>query len=102
MLARAITARRASNRVRFEAGGFNFSCASSRDGERTMQVAESRVGPGFGPSLGMGITDMDAKQPVKIRLARRFGVPPQRVFDAWTDSKTAGQWLFPPGATISL
>ena len=65
-----------------------------------MQVAESRVGPGFGPSLG--ISDMDAKQPVKIRLARRFGVPPQRVFDAWTDSKTAGQWLFAGGASICV
>src|SRR5262249_42184262 len=98
--ARAMTARRASNRVRFEAGGFNFSCASSRDGERTMRVAESRAGPGFGPPLGT--IDMDAKQPVKIRLAHRFGVPPQRVFDAWTDSKTAGQWLFPAGASICV
>jgi uncharacterized protein YndB with AHSA1/START domain len=33
---------------------------------------------------------MDAKKPVRILLARRFGVPPQRVFDAWTKSKAAG------------
>jgi uncharacterized protein YndB with AHSA1/START domain len=45
---------------------------------------------------------MDAKQSVKIHLARRFGVPPQRVFAAWTDSKTAGQWLFATGASICV
>ena len=65
-----------------------------------MQVAESRAGPGFGPPLGT--LEMDAKQSVKIHLARRFGVPPQRVFAAWTDSKTAGQWLFAAGASICV
>jgi uncharacterized protein YndB with AHSA1/START domain len=65
-----------------------------------MQVAESRAEPGFGPPLGT--VEMDAKKPVKIRLARRFGVPPQRVFGAWTDSKAAGQWLFAAGASICV
>ena len=65
-----------------------------------MQVAESRAGPGFGATLGT--IDMDAKQPVKIRLARRSGVPPQRVFEAWTDSKAAGRWLFGTGASICV
>ena len=65
-----------------------------------MQVAESRAGPGFGSPLGT--IEMDAKQPIKIHLARRFGVPPQRVFAAWTDSKTAGQWLFAAGASICV
>jgi uncharacterized protein YndB with AHSA1/START domain len=65
-----------------------------------MPVAESRAGLGVGPPLGM--IDMDAKQPVKIRLTRRFGVPPQRVFEAWTDSKAAGRWLFGAGASICV
>ena len=65
-----------------------------------MQVAESRAGPGLGPPRGT--IDTDAKQPVKIRLARRFGVSPQRVFDAWTDSKAAGRWLFGAGASICV
>jgi len=65
-----------------------------------MQVDESRAGPGLGPPLGT--IEMDAKKPVRIRLARRFGVPPQRVFDAWTKSKAAGQWLFAAGASICV
>lgn len=29
-----------------------------------------------------------------IRVFRRFGAPPQRVFDAWLDPRVAGRWLF--------
>jgi uncharacterized protein YndB with AHSA1/START domain len=31
---------------------------------------------------------------VKVRVTRRFGASPERVFDAWFDAGTAGQWLF--------
>ena len=37
---------------------------------------------------------MDAKPSLKVRIARRFAASPQRVFDAWLDSRTAGRWLF--------
>ena len=40
---------------------------------------------------------MKTKQLIDVRLTRQFSVPPQRVFDAWTDSKTAGKWLFAVG-----
>lgn len=40
---------------------------------------------------------MDIKQLIDVRLTRQFSVPPQRVFDSWTDSKTAGKWLFAAG-----
>jgi uncharacterized protein YndB with AHSA1/START domain len=40
---------------------------------------------------------MKTKQLIDVRLTRPFSVPPQRVFDAWTDSKTAGKWLFAVG-----
>jgi hypothetical protein len=40
---------------------------------------------------------METKQLIDVRLTRQFRVPPQRVFDAWTDSKTAGKWLFAAG-----
>ncbi len=29
-----------------------------------------------------------------IRVRRRFGVPPARLFDAWFDPAVAGRWLF--------
>jgi uncharacterized protein YndB with AHSA1/START domain len=37
---------------------------------------------------------MDIEQWVNARVTRHFNAPPQRVFDAWLDSKTAGEWLF--------
>ena len=40
---------------------------------------------------------METKQLIDVRLTRQFSVPPQRVFDAWTNSKTAGKWLFAAG-----
>jgi uncharacterized protein YndB with AHSA1/START domain len=40
---------------------------------------------------------MEIKQLIDVRLTRQFSVAPQRVFDSWTDSKTAGKWLFAAG-----
>jgi uncharacterized protein YndB with AHSA1/START domain len=37
---------------------------------------------------------MDIKQPNSARVTRQFSSSPQRAFDAWLDSKTAGKWLF--------
>jgi uncharacterized protein YndB with AHSA1/START domain len=37
---------------------------------------------------------MDIEQWVNARVTRHFNAPPQRVFDSWLDSKTAGKWLF--------
>jgi len=37
---------------------------------------------------------MLAKRPVALCVSRRFGAPPQRVFQAWLDPQIAGQWLF--------
>jgi len=31
---------------------------------------------------------------INARVTRRFSASPQRVFDAWLDSKTARRWLF--------
>ena len=33
-------------------------------------------------------------RPPQWTTNQRFSAPPQRVFDAWLDSKTAGKWLF--------
>src|SRR5262245_7437435 len=45
---------------------------------------------------------MDMKERTKARVVRRFSASPQRVFDAWLDSNTAGKWLFatPTGEMI--
>lgn len=45
---------------------------------------------------------MDAKQPFEVRLTRQFGVSPQRLFDTWTDSKSAGKWLFAAGESLCV
>ena len=45
---------------------------------------------------------MDSKRPTKVRITRQFGVSPQRVFDAWTDSKTAGSWLLAVGQSLCV
>jgi uncharacterized protein YndB with AHSA1/START domain len=83
-----------SNHVRFEARGLNFSC-SSTPGERIVQAAESTPKWWFGPTRET--IAMETKQLIDVRIARQFSVPPQRLFDAWTDSKTAGKWLFAAG-----
>jgi uncharacterized protein YndB with AHSA1/START domain len=35
-----------------------------------------------------------AQRHAVIRVTRRYGVPPARVFDAWLDPEVAGRWLF--------
>ena len=40
------------------------------------------------------IIAMDTGERMTVRVTRRFGAAPQRVFDAWLDAKTAGKWLF--------
>jgi uncharacterized protein YndB with AHSA1/START domain len=37
---------------------------------------------------------IELEQGINARVTRRFGASPQRVFDAWLDSRTAGKWLF--------
>jgi uncharacterized protein YndB with AHSA1/START domain len=37
---------------------------------------------------------MNAGPNVAVRVTRRFTAPPERVFDAWLDARTAGRWLF--------
>ena len=41
---------------------------------------------------------------VSVRVARRFEQPPERVFDAWLDPKSAGKWLFatPAGQMVRV
>ncbi|MBB5207644.1 SRPBCC family protein [Chiayiivirga flava] len=43
---------------------------------------------------------MTTDAPLVLRIARRFDVTPERVFDAWLDPAVAGRWLFatPGGA----
>ena len=43
-----------------------------------------------------GITDL-ATKPV-LRLERRLGVPPRKVFSAWTDPNEIARWFGPAGA----
>lgn len=37
---------------------------------------------------------MSAKPHVMVRVTRRFGASPERVFDAWLNAKRAARWLF--------
>ena len=37
---------------------------------------------------------IDFEQSINARVSRRFRASPQRVFDAWLDSRIASKWLF--------
>ncbi|HET9404168.1 MAG TPA: SRPBCC domain-containing protein [Burkholderiales bacterium] len=37
---------------------------------------------------------MDTAPYIEVRVAQRFSVPPEQVFDAWVDPAAAGKWLF--------
>ena len=39
---------------------------------------------------------MSTNLSINVHVTRRFKALPQRVFDAWLDSRTAGKWLFAP------
>ena len=34
------------------------------------------------------------QSPVQVRVARSYTASPERVYDAWFDTKTVGRWLF--------
>jgi uncharacterized protein YndB with AHSA1/START domain len=83
-----------SNHVRFEARGFNFSCSWIK-GERMLQPAGSTPKSWVDPTRET--IAMEPKQLIEVRVTRQFSVPPERIFDSWTDSKTARKWLFAAG-----
>lgn len=39
---------------------------------------------------------MDPGAYIKAKTVQRFSVPPQRVFEAWLDTKMIGRWMFGP------
>ena len=39
---------------------------------------------------------MSTESPIIVRVARRFGMPAERVFDAWLDPQIIGRWMFGP------
>ena len=39
---------------------------------------------------------MSSRTPVEVRVARRFGASPERVFDAWLSAEMIGRWMFGP------
>jgi uncharacterized protein YndB with AHSA1/START domain len=47
---------------------------------------------------------MTVAQRTTIRVSRRFDAPAKRVFDAWLDARSAGQWLFatPTGTMVDV
>lgn len=47
---------------------------------------------------------MKSETPVIVRITRRFSASAERVFDAWLDAKTAGEWLFatPTGRMVRV
>ena len=45
-----------------------------------------------------------ADRPIAVRVDRRFRSPPERVYEAWLDPATAGEWLFatPAGEMVQV
>jgi uncharacterized protein YndB with AHSA1/START domain len=39
---------------------------------------------------------MNAEPRITVRVSRRFTASPERVFDAWLDTKMIGNWMFGP------